>query len=360
MLAQGGLQIPHDTPASRASLLDDMRRSARISIDERRARLFVSRILETIKELEDRGLELDRDTDGSWQRRMAGGLSEPRIVSSADQIGPAVMRILRKAVDESPAEVRTNHRVVDLEPRDSFVRVIAENNDGQTVALDGAAVVICTGGRTFHHAQESGQRSTNLPNGNQYVYELVRTLGVEEMHERYFQYQPFGLVMNEGGLDKCVPETIVNHSVRLLDRTGREVGSVNQDRLDLSETMFQTLEEGVSIEAARGPALRLTLSDIRTEVLKTDFPNLWRLLERRNWINEDVLVWPFLHYQLGGFRISPDGATSVPGLYLAGEITGGIHGRNRLMGNGFTDSLVHGRVAGKSAASWATTRVTGE
>jgi len=65
-----------------------------------------------------------------------------------------------------------------------------------------------------------------------------------------------------------------------------------------------------------------------------------------------VLVRPFLHYQLGGFRTGLDGATTIPGLFLAGEMTGGLHGRNRLMGNGITDSLVRGRISGHAAVSF--------
>ncbi len=61
-------------------------------------------------------------------------------------------------------------------------------------------------------------------------------------------------------------------------------------------------------------------------------------------------MWPYLHYQTGGFVTDSDGATPIPGLYLAGEMVGGLHGRNRLMGNGITDSLVHGRIVGQAAA----------
>ena len=61
---------------------------------------------------------------------------------------------------------------------------------------------------------------------------------------------------------------------------------------------------------------------------------------------EPFLVYPTLHYQNGGVAIDKDGATSVPGLYCVGEVTGGIHGRNRLMGNALLDILSMGRRAG--------------
>ena len=58
-----------------------------------------------------------------------------------------------------------------------------------------------------------------------------------------------------------------------------------------------------------------------------------------------------LHYQNGGLRIGSDGQTTVQGLFAAGEITGGVHGRNRMMGNSLLDCVVFGRRAGRAAAA---------
>jgi succinate dehydrogenase/fumarate reductase flavoprotein subunit len=68
---------------------------------------------------------------------------------------------------------------------------------------------------------------------------------------------------------------------------------------------------------------------------------------------EPILVYPTLHYQNGGVAIRPDGSSDIPGLYIAGEAAGGIHGRNRLMGNSLLDICVFGRRAGTAAAAWA-------
>jgi succinate dehydrogenase / fumarate reductase flavoprotein subunit len=70
-------------------------------------------------------------------------------------------------------------------------------------------------------------------------------------------------------------------------------------------------------------------------------------------IREPILVFPTLHYQNGGVAIRPDGSSGIPGLFIAGEVAGGIHGRNRLMGNSLLDVCVFGRRSGKTAARWA-------
>ncbi|MBP3293585.1 MAG: FAD-binding protein, partial [Clostridia bacterium] len=68
---------------------------------------------------------------------------------------------------------------------------------------------------------------------------------------------------------------------------------------------------------------------------------------------EPILVYPTLHYQNGGLDISADGMTGVENLYAAGEVVGGIHGRNRLMGNSLLDIIVFGRNAGQQASEKA-------
>jgi aspartate oxidase len=76
-------------------------------------------------------------------------------------------------------------------------------------------------------------------------------------------------------------------------------------------------------------------------------------------VHEPVLVYPTLHYQNGGVAIQPDASTSIPGLFVAGEAAGGIHGRNRLMGNSLLDICVFGRRAGAAAAVWSTNACPG-
>lgn len=70
-------------------------------------------------------------------------------------------------------------------------------------------------------------------------------------------------------------------------------------------------------------------------------------------IRDPILVYPTLHYQNGGVTLKPDGATSMPNLYGAGEISGGVHGRNRLMGNSLLEVTVYGRRAGRAAGQRA-------
>jgi succinate dehydrogenase/fumarate reductase flavoprotein subunit len=68
---------------------------------------------------------------------------------------------------------------------------------------------------------------------------------------------------------------------------------------------------------------------------------------------EPMLVYPTLHYQNGGVRLRADGSTTIPGLFIAGEVSGGVHGHNRLMGNSLLEITVFGRRSGRAAAEYA-------
>ena len=89
--------------------------------------------------------------------------------------------------------------------------------------------------------------------------------------------------------------------------------------------------------------------------IQREIPAMVRQFARFNIdiVTEPMLVYPTLHYQNGGIKINADAATPIPGLFAGGECEGGVHGRNRLIGNSTLDLFVFGRRAGRSAAKWA-------
>ena len=89
--------------------------------------------------------------------------------------------------------------------------------------------------------------------------------------------------------------------------------------------------------------------------VKREFPGKYILYKRFgiDIAKEPMLIYPTLHYQNGGLEYNSQAETSIPGLYAAGEVAGGVHGENRLMGNSLLDIMVFGRIAGKNAAAFA-------
>jgi len=357
MMAQGGLQLPFPTEDSQRSFLNDIVRSARTALDAALVKNFVMNVASTVACLEAWGLELDRDERGALVRRMAGGLSEPRIVSVRDQIGPALIKVLRARLQQCDVDVMPQTQVVDLRPEGRGLRLTLKTQGGDVTELAARAVVCCTGGISYCEAQRRGERTTNPRNNNHILFDVLCRLGLTRVHADAFQYQPFGILTPEPApAGRCVPESIVNFQVRILDAFGKEIGDIRHDRYALTKLMFALAREGRGVRLEDGSVgFWLTLGDVDPATLARNFPKVYEYLERRSLLGQNILVYPFLHYYLGGLKITPRCESEIPGLFLAGEVTGGLHGYNRLMGNGITDSLVHGRLAGQWASEYVAT-----
>ncbi len=354
IMAQGGLQLPREGEEALRLFERDIRRSARDEVDGERVRTFVENVPTTVRDLVRWGLSLDRDANGDFIRRLAGGLSEPRIVTVRDQIGPAIIKVLRQHLTEIPVSVLDKTRVVDVKPIGGGVGVEVIRSNAVAETIRAKAVVCCTGGTAYREAERRNCPTTNPANRNHQLFDRLLERGLPTIQVDYFQYQPFGIVDTwTSELGKCVPESIINFPVRLLDRDRKDIGEIRRDRYELTQLMFDLAGQGRAVELEDGRrGFWLTIGEVATEDLERSFPKVNQFQQRAGCVGEDILVYPFLHYYLGGFRTEPFGATEIPGLYLAGEMVGGLHGRNRLMGNGITDSLVHGAIAGRAVREY--------
>ena len=347
-VAQGGLQLPSDDPQSLESFRRDIERSGGDQVDRARLDVFVREVRPTIELLQSWGLVLDRAEDGSLVRHRGGGMSEPRIVTAGGRIGAALMKVLRSRLAASGVRTLLHHRVVDVRPRDEGFLIEFDDS----TALRAGSVVLAVGGGAHERAHDTHEPTSNPANRNTGLYPVLRRLGVAETDVDLYQYQPYGIVHRTLGVTgKCVPESVVELGAAVVDAHGERVAEAGADRRQLTAAMFRALDSGRGEKTPAGvDACRLTLGSVDRDELAERYHGLARSLDGALLPTGDVNVVPVLHYQLGGFRVRPDGSTTVPGLFLAGEMTGGLHGRNRLMGNGITEAVVSGRLAGTSAA----------
>lgn len=364
LMAQGGLQVPAAGADEQAAMISDMIAAGRGLASPERVRAFVDRIPLAIELLTSLAVDFDRDEDGNLVRRLAGGLSRPRIISAKDQIGPRVMTALRKAVLERRITVHELASVeaieaITVEARPAFRLTYLqgeEQPEDQPVdrarrTITARAVVVATGGKTFAYAQAQAEPTTNPANQNEHITRALEGLGLCEQSRDLFQYHPFGIVRPVKARGKCVPETISNYAIDIEDRDGTTVCNTRTDRLAMVAAMKRAHEEGRSFAFERGEwGFKLAVPDARREAIQAAFPKIAGLLGAGE---EPILVRPILHYYLGGFPIGTSHESPVPGLFLAGEITTGLFGASRLMGTGLLDSLVGGIVAGRNAAARA-------
>lgn len=343
-MAQGGIQCPEESRDSIEAFKGDIRRSARDKVDETFLDDFAGNVNRVIGKLAGWGIDFDADSDGQFRRGLAGGLSEPRLLSIKDKIGPSIIGCLRKEILNRQIEVRQNFKVIDFCKDGNHFKVIS---DGCELKCD--RLIICSGGTGYSEAGKLNEVSTNPPNGNHIISNLLIEKGFERIPGNLFQYQPFGLLTeSESGFGKAFPESIMGSHVEIVAADGSYIRKRDEwpDRLEICSRMKAAEGKGLAIPLDGRSGFKLSFENCDIEDIQAKFPAAMSYLKKHSIAMSHVLIRPFLHYQLGGFRTGRFGRVSVDGLFLAGEMVGGLHGRNRLMGNGLTDSLVNGYLAG--------------
>ncbi|MCB1085946.1 MAG: FAD-binding protein [Verrucomicrobiae bacterium] len=219
-------------------------------------------------------------------------------------------------------------------------------------------VVLATGG-AMPEERSAGlveEGLANMPDG----LDLAARLGARVVMPDLVQYHPTGILLPKALRRKRLPETMRGAGARFLNREGEAFVDPLLTRNDLTQAIIEECQKGLGVETDDGRQ-GVWLDTPRIDqvngagYLREHFPTFHALfLEHGHDLTVDpVLVFPILHYTLGGVEIGPHAETAVPGLFAAGETTWGVHGMERLMGNSLLDIFVFGRIAGRSAAAKA-------
>jgi succinate dehydrogenase / fumarate reductase flavoprotein subunit/L-aspartate oxidase len=183
-------------------------------------------------------------------------------------------------------------------------------------------------------------------------------MGAKLMHIDTFQYHPSGAVYPEQLIGALVTEGIRSEGGHLVNAKGERFVNELDTRDVVSSSIIRECEEGRGIRTMSGRIgvwLDTPLLDAEhgPGTLEKHFPAMMLQFERFGIdISKDpVLIYPTLHYQNGGVKIDTNSETNVKHLFVAGEASGGLHGRNRLMGNSLLDLMVFGKRSGLTAAA---------
>jgi succinate dehydrogenase/fumarate reductase flavoprotein subunit len=314
-----------------------------------------------IKWLEELGVNWDKSPDGSMHELSGGGASRLRLHSARDYTGLEEMRVLRDEVRNRCIDYLEFSPVIELimDDKGQVTGAILVNLETNELALVRAgAVIVATGGAGRLHIQ--GFPTTNHYGATADGLVLAYRVGAELIFMDTMQYHPTGAAYPVQILGQLVTEKVRTLGAQLVNAEGNQfimpleprdvVASANiRECRSMKGTTTPTGEVGVWLDS---PMIDL----LRGEgTIARELPAMVRQFSRYNIdiTKEPMLVYPTLHYQNGGIKIDPSGATSVRGLFAAGECTGGVHGRNRLIGNSTLDIFVFGRRAGKAAAQHA-------
>jgi len=190
---------------------------------------------------------------------------------------------------------------------------------------------------------------------------LAYRVGAKLIFMDTMQYHPTGAAFPVQILGQLVTEKVRTLGAQLVNVNGEQFVMPLEPRDLVASAIIRECQEcHQGIETPTGE-VGVWLDSPMIDVIRgggtiaRELPAMVRQFARYNIdiTREAMLVYPTLHYQNGGIRIDPNGATTVPGLFAAGECEGGVHGRNRLIGNSTLDLFVFGRRAGRAAAQYA-------
>jgi succinate dehydrogenase / fumarate reductase flavoprotein subunit/L-aspartate oxidase len=352
--AQGGIQAAFGDDDSPDIHAQDVMRSSHDTADPVLVRTLTSEAPSAIHWLEELGVEFTR-SNGGYRLARCGGATRPRLLQVGDRTGHAITRALREAYESGAGVELPHHALVSLALRETGWSAVFETKEG-TATVDAAAVVLAAGGRCYAEAGARGELSTNHPNATGEVTRLALDAGAEARDLDALQYHPNGGAWPTTMQGYSIPETTRAYGAVLLNADGEEFTDSLGPRDEVSQAIFDEVEKGKGILTPDGrPAVWLDTTRIATEDAEISLPYMLRRYRSAGIdpLSEPISTYPVLHYQNGGLVIDEHASTTLEGVYACGEIAGGTHGRNRMMGNSLLECTVFGRRAGRAAAESA-------
>ena len=354
----------------------------------RMAQLHAQEAPDRVKELEYWGAVFDRTRDGRILQRPFGGHSHPRLAHVGDRTGLEMIRTLQDRTVQSGVTVYMECITTQLLTDDGRVTGAFGywRQTGDPIAFAAKAVVLATGGigRMYPITSNSWEYSGD---GQALAYRA----GAELIDMEFVQFHPTGMVWPPGVRGLLVTEAVRGEGGILRNRESERFMwryLPEERRHEYAETdeeasrWVEALSEGRSTDARQPPELStrdnvaraiytevregrgsehggvfLDISYLPPDHVRRKLPSMYD--QFKELADVDITagpmeVGPTCHYAMGGVRVDAETeATTVPGLYAAGEVAGGMHGANRLGGNSLSDLLVFGRRAGAAAAAFA-------
>ncbi len=327
--------------------------------DQDLAWTLVTTAQQRIRELETEwGCFFDRNPDGTVHQKAFAGQSFDRTVHKGDLTGIEIMNRLAEQVWARGIKRLEEHRGLALVKSADGAGIagvlLLDIRSGEFALAEARAVLLATGGgpTMYRYHTPSGDKSCD-------GMAMALRLGLPLRDMEMVQFHPTGLM---AGADTRITGTIIEEGLRgvgghLLDGARRRFMPDYDPRAEratrdiVSRAMVEQMRAG---RVGPNGGVFLTMRHLDPAMVRGNFKGM---VERCADVGFDLVsglveVTPTAHYMMGGVRFGLDCSTELPGLFAAGEDTGGVHGANRLGGNGVANSTVFGGVAGASMARW--------
>src|SRR6267143_1733578 len=328
----------------------DTMRGGKMLNNWRMAQLHAQEAPERVLELERWGALFDRTKDGRILQRDFGGQRYARLAHVGDRTGLEMIRTLQYHAIHQPIEVYMECKIERLiKDGDRVAGAFGYwRNTGKFVLFKAKAVVLATGG--------IGKAWKFTSNSWEYTgdgHSLAVWAGADLIDMEFVQFHPTGMVWPPSVRGILVTEGVRGDGGTLKNTAGERFMFNYIPEFFKGETA-----DNHEVKAGRGTPHGGVFLDICTrrpaDYIRKRLPSMYHQFKELAGVDitkEPMEVGPTMHYVMGGVRVDADStAATVPGLFAAGEVAGGLHGSNRLGGNSLGDLLVFGRRAGLHAA----------
>jgi L-aspartate oxidase len=353
--AQGGIQAAFGDDDSPEIHAEDVMRSSHDTADPRLVEVLTSEAPSAIRWLEANGVVFT-GSNGGYRLARCGGATRQRLLQVGDRTGHAITKALRDTYEAGSGAELPHHALTAIAPRESGWTATFRTKDGATAEVDASSVVLAAGGRCYLEAEKRGELSTNHPNATGEVTRIALDAGAEARDLDALQYHPNGGAWPATMQGYSIPETTRAYGAVLLNADDEEFTDSLGPRDAVSQAIFDEVEKGKGVLTPDGrPAVWLDTTRIARDDAEISLPYMLRRYRGGGIdpLEEKIFTYPVLHYQNGGLVIDEHAETTLEGVFACGEIAGGTHGRNRMMGNSLLECTVFGRRAGRAAAERA-------
>ncbi|BEQ15146.1 FAD-binding protein [Desulfoferula mesophila] len=361
-MVQGGFNVVLDQGDSHQKHFMDTLKGGQFINNQEMAKTLVEQATYTIKEMETiYGCFFDRKPDGTVHQKAFAGQSFDRTVHKGDLTGIEIISRTTEQIMKRGIRVLEEHRALDLlydRERGQVTGALVMNiRTGELMVVEAAATLVATGGGpTCYRLCAPG------PEKSLDGLAMLYRAGVEMMDMEMIQFHPTGLIVPGSVVaGALLEEGLRGAGAYLYNSEGeRYMLRYDPEKKERATRDVVSRSSYLEIMAGRGypgGGVMIDAAHLGKDFVEKNFPGM---TERTRLFGYDlarkpVEVSPTAHFLMGGAVVNKDTETAIPRLFVAGEDAGGVHGANRLGGNGIADSCVFGRQSGKAMARFLAT-----
>ncbi len=363
-MVQGGYNVALNENDSVQAHFEDTVRGGGFLNDQDLAWALVEDAPRIVRELENRiGCLFDRAPDGRIHQKAFAGQTFDRTVHVGDLTGIEIMSRLRDQVFACDLPCLENTRGLELLTSRDGTRVVGavllDIQTGEFITVKSKAVILATGAGPLMY-QRSACAQEKAADGIAMAYRA----GAHLMDMEMVQFHPTGLVVPGSRLNGALlEEGLRGAGAHLFNGQGeRYMARYDAEKMERSTRDRVSRAGYLEIMTGRGTengAVLIDVTHLGAAYVEKNFTGMRDRCLRIGYdlARERVEVAPTAHFNMGGVRIDCDGRTNLEGLFAAGEDAGGVHGANRLGGNGVAESTVYGARVGEFVTGWVAGRL---